>query len=368
MQHVLQNGLKAGLSATEGIHSNKPNPVDPSFDGLKYVLPKDFIPEGKTRITLKGKYDNVEIAPFSIGAWAWGDTATWQWKPEEEQSLKAAWKLLYDAGLNYIDTAQAYGSGESERICGSLVKDLPRDSYVMQTKYYVVPDNLTNIFTPKTAPLKFLKNSLERMNLDFVDVYMIHGPIHLGSIAQVAASAAECVEQKLAKVIAVGNYSAEDMVTMKTELAKVGVPLALNQVEFNLLRRIPETGGLLQTCREEGIQLQSYSSLAQGRLTGKYDAENPPPETHRFSSYDMKEVQPVLEVLKTIADKRGVSVSAVALNYNMGKGVNPVVGVRSEHMAKENLEALGWRLTDEEYQELDKVSFKGKETKLWQQG
>ena len=213
-----------------------------------------------------------------------------------------------------------------------------------------------------------LKESLERLRLDHVDVYMVHGHIHAGSIKQVATGMADCVDQGLAKVIAVANYSAKDMLQMRDALAERGVPLALNQCEYNLLRRLPETDGLLKTCRDNDIQFQSYSSLAQSRLTGKWNADNEPPKSYRFSSYPMKELKPTLAVLRKIADKRGVPMAAAALNYNIGKGVLPVAGMRNEEQAKSNLQALGWRLTDDEYKELDNVSIEEKYTILWQQG
>jgi diketogulonate reductase-like aldo/keto reductase len=73
-------------------------------------------------------------------------------------------------------------------------------------------------------------------------------------------------------------------------------------------------------------------------------------------------------VVKRIAENRGVSMAAVALNYNISKGVNPVVGIRNLEQAKSNIQAFGWRLTDEEIQMMDSVSIEGKHTKLWQQG
>ena len=113
---------------------------------------------------------------------------------------------------------------------------------------------------------------------------------------------------------------------------------------------------------------QSYSSLAQGRLTGKWTAEKEPPSTYRFSSYPIKDLEPTLKVLDDIAGKRQTSVSSVALNYNISKGVIPVVGVRSPVQAEQNMKATGWRLTKEEIIEIDNVSIEGKLTKLWQQG
>jgi len=368
MQNVLQAGLSSGMSATEGLHSNKPKKVSPDLDGLKALMPSNWTPTSKTRITFKGaKGKDVQAAPISIGAWPWGDTATWQWDPKDRPGLDEAWDGLFKAGINFIDTAQAYGNGESEVITGELARKYPRDKVVVQTKYYVVPD-VQNIMHPIDAPVLKLKESLERMKMDFVDIYLVHGHIHPQSITQVAKGMAACVEQGLTKCVGVANYSEKDMLQMAEELAKYNIPLATNQVEYSPLRRIPEISGLLQACKDHGIVMQSYSSLAQGRLSGKYNKDNEPPKTHRFSSYPMSEIDPVLDVLKGIAEKRGTTIPAVSLNYNLCKGVLPVVGVRNPKQAEENAKALGFRLTTDEVKEIDAVSFEGQTTILWQQG
>lgn len=93
MQHVLQAGLSAGLSATAGIHSNKPNKVDPSFDGTKSLLPESWVPEQTTRITYKGKHQNVEVPVMSWGAWSWGDTGTWHWSDSERGAVDEGWEV-----------------------------------------------------------------------------------------------------------------------------------------------------------------------------------------------------------------------------------------------------------------------------------
>lgn len=367
-QHVLQTALKSGLSATEGIHDKEIHKVDPSFDGLAIVLPQEVVPKPSSRVTFKGKHGNVEFPYLSWGAWSWGDKATWHWSDEEMPALKEAWKKAHDAGVAWIDNAQAYGSGESERINGQLIKGLPRDSYQIQTKWYVVPDNVTNIIHPEQAPAKMLRETLDRLGLEYIDCYLVHGHIHISSIKQVAKGLAECVDSGMTKTVGVANYSKEDMIQMANELAKYDIPLATNQCEFNVLRRLPETSGLLRECRERGIHFQSYSSLAQGRLSGKYTKENPPPPEYRFSSYPIEEIEPTLDVLEDIAQKRGKPISAVALNYNLSKGILPVVGFRKPSQVDENLEALGWRLTNEEVKRIDGVSFEGKSTKFWQQG
>ncbi len=206
------------------------------------------------------------------------------------------------------------------------------------------------------------------MKLDYINVYIVHGHIHTSSIAQVAKSLAECVNSGMTKTVGVANYSAEDMIQMADELAKYDIPLATDQCEFSILRRYPETYGLIKACRDRGIVFQSYSSLAQGRLTGKYNASNPPPKTYRFSSYDMKDLEPTLEVLNEIARERRTNCSAVALNYNISKGAVPTVGIRSPGQAQQASADLGWRLSENEISRIDRVSMEGKSTVLWQQG
>jgi aryl-alcohol dehydrogenase-like predicted oxidoreductase len=156
--------------------------------------------------------------------------------------------------------------------------------------------------------------------------------------------------------VGVINYSQEDMIKMQEELSKYNIPLAVNQCEFSVLRRLPETSGLLQACKERGIVFQSYGSLAQGGLTGKYTADNQPPKEYRLSSYDMKEIEPVNAVLQKVSTKHNVKIVAVALNYNTFKGTTTVVDLRKVEQTKNNCAALGWRLSDDEIRKKSIVS------------
>lgn len=363
---VLQQGLAAGMSATEGIHSKEPTWVDPAVDGIAALIPEPWIPTRETKVLLRGPHDNIPAPCVNIGAWSWGDKATWHWSPDQWPGVQKAWDILRNNGLNWIDTGQAYGDGESERLCGQLFKGLDRNEFIIQTKWYVVPDNATNLFQPSKSPAKLLQVSLKNMGLKYVDVYLVHGPIHPASISQAAQGMAECVSLGLTKTVGVANYSQDDMIQMSDELAKFGIPLAANQCEFSVLRRWPELHGLIKACRDRGIIFQSYSSLAQARLTGKYTPENPPPKTYRFSSYDMRDLVPTQDVLKEIAFERGVSQASVAINYNLLKGATPTVGIRDPKHAEDLVGALGWRLTLREVERIDAVSMEGKTTVLWQ--
>jgi len=368
MDKILQTGLTVGMSATAGIHHSKPEHPDPKYDG-KNILPPSFCPDARARVSIPTKKGPpIQMSYLCVGAWPWGDSGTWHWKPEELPAVIEAWQQLYAAGINFIDTAEAYGNGKSEEIVGELVAGLPRESVVIQSKWLGLPVAPTNLIHSADAPLKALKGSLKRLQLDYLDIFLVHGHIHRQSIPTVAKGLAKCVDLGLTRTVGVANYALDDFMEMRKELAKYDITLAINQCEYSVLRRCPEIDGDMVAYREMEVVFQSYSSLAQGRLTGKYTKDHPPPSTHRFSNYDMADVEPTLRVLEQIAQRRERSVAAVALNYNLSKGALPLVGIRNVIQARQALEALGWRLEQEEVASIDRCSFLGKRTKLWQQG
>ncbi|RJE24036.1 Aldo/keto reductase family [Aspergillus sclerotialis] len=367
-QYVLQAGLAAGMSATEGIHSPHPKPVDPAKAEAPQMLPADVKVDIHSRITLRGAKEDVSIPFMCIGAWPWGDKATFQFNyTEDYPKVEEAWETLKKAGLTFVDTSQAYGDGDSERICAQLFKGMPRDSFVIQTKWLSWPD-MSNFLMQSHGPVVKLRNSLKNLELDYVDIYMVDGPIHPTMFSTVAKGMAECVHQGLTKAVGVTNYDKGDVIKMSDALEKLGVPLAVNQCEYSIVRRHPEISGLIRECRKRNIVFQGYASLANGRLSGKYSRTNEPRRTYRFSSYPMHYLEPTISVLNSISQERRVPIPAVALNYCINKGVVPLVGIRNPEQAEQNLQALGWRLTPDEIKKIETVSMEGYTTFLWQHG
>lgn len=364
-QYVFQVGLASGMSATEGIHSPHPKPTDPEKSDEQCVLPASITPDVHARVTLRGKDQDVSVPYMCIGAWSWGDKATWKYDfVQDFPRLMEAWEKLQGAGLTFVDTAQMYGDGDSERICAQLFRKMPREEFVIQTKWRSWSD--MTLFSH--GPEHKLRESLKNLGVDSVDIYLVDGPIHLSMFSAVAKGLAECVYSGKTKAVGVANYSKDDMVKLADELAALGVPLAVNQCEYSLIRRHPETSGLVRECHNRGIVFQGYSSLAEGRLTGKYSRFNEPPRTYRYSSYPMHMLEPTLKILQRIAEEKQVPMAAVALNFSINKGVLPVVGIRSAAQAEQCMQALGWRLTPDEIRRLETVSIDGATTILWQHG
>ncbi len=322
--------------------------------------------------TLNGS--EVSIPPLGVGTWAWGDRSTWGMGGYDaaltRDTIKDAWEASVDAGVTLFDTAEVYGRGESERILGALLADDPKRaaSVVVATKFMPMPWKVE----VRGALTKSLRASLGRLGLPAVDLYQIHGPISFRSHNVLADALAAAHRAGLVKAVGVSNYSAKETRSIAAALDRHGMKLATNQIEFSLLRRSPETTGLIAACKELDVVPLAYSPIGQGRLTGKYTASNPPPGKRNFSNHPMEVVDGVVAELRRIGDKHGGKVpSQVALNWVMTKGAVPIPGAKNRKQAEENAGALGWSLDQDDLARLDRVALNGIRSlqgRFWQHG
>ncbi len=317
---------------------------------------------------------DVRVPALGVGTWAWGDRSTWGMGGYDADltraSIEEAWAASIDAGVTLFDTAEVYGKGESERIIGSLLKGDPTRaaSVVIATKFMPQPWKLD----VKGALLRSLRASLERLGVPAVDLYQIHGPISLRGHAALAEALAGAHQAGLVKAVGVSNYSVKETRAIDAELRKRDLRLATNQIEFSLLRRSPETGGLLAACAELGVVPLAYSPIGQGRLTGKYSAANPPPGRRNFSKHPMEVVDRVVAELRTIGEKHGGKTpSQVALNWIIAKGAVPIPGAKNRAQAEDNAGALGWSVDADDLAVLDAAALpglRGLGNRVWQHG
>jgi aryl-alcohol dehydrogenase-like predicted oxidoreductase len=316
---------------------------------------------------------DYSLPPIGLGTWAWGDRFVWGMGGYDRsygyETIRAAYRASVEAGVTLLDTAEIYGRGESERIIGRLLGEDPanRDRVVVATKFLPLPWK----FAVSTALMTSLRASLQRLKMPWVHLYQIHGPVSLRSHEAVAMALAEAHRAGLVKAVGISNYSERETRAMHAALAVHGIPLATNQVEFSLLRTMPESTGLLQACRELGVVVLAYSPMGQGRLTGKYSTSNPPPGHRNFSAFPMQEVEPIVAELRRIGEACGKTPSQVALNWIICKGAVPIPGAKNRKQAEENAGALGWRLSAEHVHALDAVSKPGRRSlagRIWQHG
>jgi aryl-alcohol dehydrogenase-like predicted oxidoreductase len=267
---------------------------------------------------------------------------------EEQRALEAS----LEAGVTLFDTAAMYSGGASERRLGELARG---KAVVIATKFPPSP------FARAESLPSALDASLARLGRSAVDLFQHHFPSPRIPIPQLMELMADAVEAGKVKAVGVSNYSAEQMRTAHAALAKRGIPLASNQVEYSLLHRQPEVNGVLDACRELGVTLIAYQPLASGALTGKYTAGARPTGLRRFlPSFRRKglaALEPVVNLLREIGERYGKSPAQVALRWLIeNEQVLPIPGAKNGKQAADNAGALSFSLTPAEVDALDQAT------------
>lgn len=314
--------------------------------------------------------NGTRVPAMAVGTWAWGDKYTWDHKPEDMEGIKDAWRVSNELGLTFYDTAEVYGPfGGSEKIIGDLIKGSDKET---RSKLYIASKYLPwpvpthwDFFGPNLP--KGLKGTLDRLGLETIDLYQIHMPKSPYSFKSLGQGLVACVKLGLARSVGVSNFSEASLREIGAEMEKEGVPIASNQIEYSLLRQMPDKDGLQAYMNEQNIACLAFSTLGQGRLTGKYSAENPMPSKRQFGvDHSWEDIRPLLDELKVLAEKYEVTMAAVAINWVIRKGAIPLAGARNGSQAEENAKAMTFELTEEEVKRLSEKGFDGKpKSSVW---
>jgi aryl-alcohol dehydrogenase-like predicted oxidoreductase len=303
----------------------------------------------------------LRVPRMGVGVMTWGDakglarlhpakTAYGGAHGVDEE--KRAFEASVAAGVTLFDTAAMYSGGASERRLGELTRG---QTVLIASKF---PAGFS--FRAEGLP-KELDASLARLGRDSIDLYQHHFPSNQVSIPTLMGFLADAVHAGKIKAVGVSNYSAKQMREAHAALAKRGIPLASNQVEYSLLHRQPETNGVLDACRELGITLVAYSPLAMGMLTGKYSASRKAGGLRRllpnFNKKAMDAAQPVVALLRQIGERYSMTSSQVALRWLIENPiVLPIPGAKNGQQAIDNAGALTFSLTLDEIESLNQAT------------
>lgn len=305
--------------------------------------------------------DGTELQAFAnarigVGTWAWGDRLVWGFgRGYQRSDVQEAFETSLAEGLYFFDTAEIYGQGQSEKMLGEFIASAKRP-VVVATKFMPYPWRLS-----QRSLLRALRGSLKRLGLAYVDLYQVHQPLPPINVETWMAGMSEAVQAGLTRAVGVSNYDQSRMQRAYDALAREGVHLAANQVEYSLLNRKVEKNGLLQKCKEMDVKLIAYSPLGMGLLTGKYTAINPPQGIRagvvNYNRRLMERMEPLMMLMKRIgSDHAGKTPAQVALNWVICKGALPIPGAKNQTQAAQNAGAVGWSLSEEEVMALDKAS------------
>lgn len=276
---------------------------------------------------------------LGLGLWGLG-----RWKPEDEARTKATIGRAWERGLRWFDTAEVYGAGRSERILGEVLRRVPDSA----PDAFVVTKVSWEHLRPSQVRAS-LVGSLERLARRSVDLYLVHAPDPRVPIADTMATLEALRKEGRIGGIGVSNFSTEELEVASRHLGEGRI--AVNQVEYNLLRR-DEGTALEAYCRRHDILIEAYTPLARGLLLGRHlDAKAPPAEVRRLVHrvFDPEQLPTVLERarrLRDLARDAAVPLASIALHWLAARGAAPIVGMSRPEQVDENLAAWAIRPSD----------------------
>jgi aryl-alcohol dehydrogenase-like predicted oxidoreductase len=286
------------------------------------------------------------------------------WPPLSAHRIREIVRVSVEGGINWFDTAELYGWGESEKALSRALGELkiPRTSVALATKWWPALRRAGSIG-------KTIDDRLRHLDTEYIDLHQIHNPFSLSTVGSQMREMAKLAGSGKVRYAGVSNFSADRMRKAYLELSRLGLSLVSNQVNYSLLRREIESNGVMEAAKDLGVTIIAYSPLARGLLTGKFHDR---PETIRERNFfrrfygslnetNLEKSRPVAEALKSVAEKYGATPSQVALNWLMnfhGESVVVIPGATSPDQAGDNAGAMYFKLSDDDLAYLDEVSAK----------
>jgi len=277
-----------------------------------------------------------------------------------------------DAGINFFDTANIYANGASERMLGKALEG-KRDDAVIATKLYHPQGTGPNsLGTSRLAVMREVEASLERLGTDWIDLYQVHGWDDSTPIEETMRALDDCVRQGKVRYIGLSNFAAWQIAVADGVAVNAGTERFCSvQAYYSLVGRELERD-IIPATQHLGLGTMIYSPLAGGFLSGKYtDNDDADVEGRRskfsFPPVDPAAGDPIVRVLREIAEAHGASPSRIALSWVLHQdGVTSViVGARKHEQLVDNLAAVDIELADDELDRLDDVSKQRPEYPQW---
>ena len=269
------------------------------------------------------------------------------------KEIKSALKKGIELGLTHLDTAEVYGLGKAEEVLGDAIKTIPRDDLFITTKLF--PFHLR-----KKSMKRALKKSLKRLNLDYVDLYLIHWPSRFISIQKEMAVLEDLVKEGLTRYIGVSNFGVDLL-----EKCRAIYPVQSLQPPYSMLHKAkyPQVENeIIAWCEQNEVGVVAYGPLQNGLLTGKFThekLENLASDDWRHRSEFYKEplfsqALEFVKALKSIAENYGKSTTELAIAWVL---MNPaltsaIIGARRPDQVDINVSGSGWEISREDMEQI----------------
>lgn len=296
-------------------------------------------------------------------------TGEGMWKPIAGVDQKLADEILkrsFDAGVNFVDTADVYTNGESEKTLANAISNLgiPRKDLVIATKVYGRTGKGRNdVGASRGHIMDGVEQSLKRLQTDYIDLYQIHAADTVTPLEETLRALDTLVSQGKVRYIGCSNWYGWQL------MKALGISEAKNLAKLDTLQAYYSIAGrdlereIVPLLKDQGTGLLVWSPLAGGLLSGKYSRENQKPEDSRRTSFDFPIVDKertwrILDVLRPIAKSHNTNVATIALAWVLAKPfvTSVIIGAKRVDQLQENLAAVDVKLAEEEIKQLDEVS------------
>jgi aryl-alcohol dehydrogenase-like predicted oxidoreductase len=296
-------------------------------------------------------------------------TGEGMWKAISGVDQKLANEILkrsFDAGVNFVDTADVYTNGESEKTLANAISNLgiPRKDLVIATKVYGRTGKGRNdVGASRGHIMDGVEQSLKRLQTDYIDLYQIHAADTVTPLEETLRALDTLVSQGKVRYIGCSNWYGWQL------MKALGISAAKNLAKLDTLQAYYSIAGrdlereIVPLLKDQGTGLLVWSPLAGGLLSGKYSRENQKPEDSRRSSFDFPIVDKertwrILDVLRPIAKSHNTNVATIALAWVLAKPfvTSVIIGAKRVDQLHENLAAVDVKLAEEEIKQLDEVS------------
>jgi aryl-alcohol dehydrogenase-like predicted oxidoreductase len=309
------------------------------------------------KYTKLGKSD-LNVSAIGQGTWAMGGDF---YGETDEKEMISTIHAAVDAGINFIDTAPAYGNGRAQSIVGKAVKNM-RDKVIIGDKCGIVWNGkgMERILKATTILLE-VERTLRVLGTDYIDLYQVHWPDLLGTPLEETFGALNLlVEQGKVRYIGVSNF---DLDQLKKTVSLTN--LIAFQPQYSMLARGAEED-VIPFCRENNIGVITWGSLAAGMLTGEYKEAPKAEKDNRSKFYEffnepyLSKSLELVEYLKTIASNYGKALPQVAINWVINQpGISVALcGGTTPKMAQENAAAADWDLSKDDINSIEAEYFR----------
>lgn len=298
----------------------------------------------------------LKVSELCLGTMGFGTEAGWG---ADKQTSFEIMDAFGKAGGNFLDTANIYKLGTSEKIIGEYINQYDRDYWVLATKYSL-RDNATNPNASgnnRKNMMRSVEESLKRLQTDFIDVLYLHIWDDLTPVDEIMRGLDDLVRQGKINYAAISDTPAWIVSKANTLAELMGwSPFIALQVEYSLLQRTPERD-LIPMAKHYGMTVTPWAPLAGGALSGKYlrgEAGRIKPESNRLNDNSVRITKEVI----AIAEKMGVQPAHVALKWTMQQGFSciPIVGATKVAQLEENLKTADISLSPEDIKRLNDAS------------